>query len=106
MQLPLESGKAKLPVFEDKQIENARVIEKDEAGHIVKVEKDGVVYLDGAMKACFDRPISGLDCIPGWGWRDAFAQARALQEHVLRVKDGGASYAYADDQAILVDVDY
>ena len=106
VQLPLESGKAKLPVYEEKQAESALVIEKDEAGHIVKVEKDGVVYLDGTVKPCFDRPYSGLDCIPGWGWRDAFAPARELREHVLRVTENGAKYAYVSEQAIFADVAY
>jgi len=106
VQLPLESGKAKLPSFNENAAESGLIIEKDEQGHMIRVEKDGVVYLDGAVKPCFDRPYSGLDCIPSWGWRDAFAPARELEEKVLRVTENGAKYAYVSDQAIFADVDY
>lgn len=106
VQLPLPSGKALLPKKAEPSCECALKIQKDEQGHIVRVEKDGTVYLDGALKACFDRPISGLDCIPGWGWHSDFAQARALEEQTLCVREHGASYAWTSEQAVLVDMDW
>lgn len=93
VQLPLESGE---PVFvpvckpegevqliseNGKTTVCAGEIEAafdEKTGALVRLQRGEQVYLSGAA-ACFDRPISGLDCIPGWGWRDAFESVRQLK---------------------------
>ena len=93
VQLPLESGE---PVFvpvckpegevqlvseNGKTTVRAGEIEAafdEKTGALVRLQRGEQVYLSGAA-ACFDRPISGLDCITGWGWRDAFEPVRQLK---------------------------
>lgn len=106
-QLPLESGKAALPVVTAPAAQSSLTVQTDEMGHIVRVEKDGVVYLDGPVKACFDRPRSGLDTDKDWwGWTKAFEQARSLEEKLLNADKGCAKYAFVAEQAILVDMEH
>lgn len=45
-------------------------------GQIKALEKDGVSYLSSGPKACFDRPYTGLDAQPGWGWYEEYAKVR------------------------------
>ncbi len=116
VQLPLDSGAAKLPESAEKQPAGIDYDIDPVTGHLARLGKDGVPYLVGAMKPCFDRPYSGLDCIPGWGWRDAFAPARNLEEKPLSVeilaeKDGKptlwiAKTAYVSDYTIVTETMY
>lgn len=115
VQLPQEPGAAALPAQAPAVAADSPQLTFDEkTGHLTRIEKNGVVYLDGPVAACFDRPISGLDCIPGWGWEPVFAPARALEERLLSfarfdAEQGPvwvAKYAYTSDYAISADVAY
>lgn len=106
VQLPLPSGAAVLPEKGCTAQNGGIAIERDAAGHIVRIEKDGAVYFSGPVKACFDRPISGMDCIPGWGWYDEFGKARGAQENTVCVRENGASWKWIAGQAIDVDMDW
>ena len=35
---------------------------EEKTGHLVRLSRGETVYLCGPVRACFDRPISGLDC--------------------------------------------
>lgn len=115
VQLPQEPGAAALPEQQPAQPADDLHLTFDEhTGHLTGIEKNGVSYLSGPVAACFDRPISGLDCIPGWGWEPVFAPARALEERLLSftrldTENGPiwtAKYAYTSDDTILVDLTY
>lgn len=43
------------------------------------LEKNNISYLCGGASPCLDRPFSGLDAAPGWGWFGEFAKVRGLQ---------------------------
>lgn len=48
-------------------------------GELIALEKDGANYLCGGASPCLDRPFSGLDAAPGWGWFEEFAKVRWLK---------------------------
>jgi len=48
-----------------------------ENGELVSLSKDGKTYLAGALTPCLDRPYTGLDAQPGWGWYDAYDEIRS-----------------------------
>lgn len=83
-------------------------------GHLVSLCRDGKQILSGAVKASFDRPISGLDCKKDWGWHALFAPARSLTEEVVgfNVMNGGneaivrCEYAYLSSGLIQVEMTY
>ena len=52
-----------------------------ETGEILRLAKDGADYLAGGAP-CFTRPYTGMDAIPGWGWRDTFEQLSGLTKAV------------------------
>lgn len=119
VQLPLASGEAVLPAIEQQEAlpeaqvrsEGGRTVVcagsieaafDEKTGHLVCLSRNGQVYLDGALRACFNRPISGLDCQEGWGWWQAFAPARALEEGERLVR----FHAQAIGGEALVDAHY
>ena len=115
VQLPQEPGAAVLPELLPAQpTADLRLTFDEHTGHLTGIERNGVSYLSGPVAACFDRPISGLDCIPGWGWEPVFAPARALEERLLSftrldTENGPiwtAQYAYISDDTIRVDLTY
>lgn len=83
-------------------------------GYLVSLCRDGRQILSGAIKACFNRPISGLDCTVDWGWYSTFAPARSLTEEVVgfTVLNGGneaivrCEYAYLSIGLIQVEMTY
>ncbi len=95
-QLPLESGAPDAPALEapagqpvavvrdgDSTIVRAGGLEVEfdgKAGSLTALRRDGVTYLAGPLNACFDRPVSGLDCQQGWGWWEAFRPVRELTQ--------------------------
>ena len=117
VQLPQEPGAAGLPALKREPSalkRDLRLTFDERTGHLTGIEMNGTAYLGGSVAACFDRPISGLDCIPGWGWEPVFAPARALEEKLLSftrldTENGPiwtAKYAYTSDDTILVDLTY
>lgn len=48
------------------------------SGALTAYERAGVSYLSGGLP-CFDRPYTGLDADPGWGWYNAYAPLRAAR---------------------------
>jgi beta-galactosidase len=55
-------------------------------GEIILFEKNGVSYLCGGASPCLDRPFSGLDTAPGWGWFADFAKVRWLKHETGTVE--------------------
>ena len=51
-------------------------------GELIAFENNGDVYLCGGASPCLDRPFSGLDAAPGWGWFEEFAKVRGLKRTV------------------------
>ena len=47
-------------------------------GAIQCLSQNGVNALTGGVP-CFDRPYTGLDAVPGWGWMPIFNQARGMK---------------------------
>ena len=45
---------------------------------IVQFSKNGAEYISGGAP-CFDRPYTGLDAEPDWGWRPVFGQLRGMK---------------------------
>jgi beta-galactosidase len=50
-----------------------------QTGGLATLEKEGIQYIRGGASPCLDRPLSGLDAAPGWGWYDEFAKVRWLK---------------------------
>lgn len=104
-QLPLESGGAVLPVMKPVQpapceIREAEgrltvtagetLAEFDPQGHLTLLKKAGKKFLDGAVQACLNRPITGMDC---WGEDRRFRAVREMKERFIgrridRLADG------------------
>lgn len=93
-QLPLEAGKG-IPVPVPRPGGSAVALREDgehfimesqsilavfskEDGSISSLTRNGWAHLSGGTPT-LDRPYSGLDAIPGWGWRDAFDEVRDLR---------------------------
>ena len=116
MQFPLQSGaaaveEAPVRVLPDAAVtwegETVRAAAGDLAaefeektGHLVRLSRGETVYLCGPVRACFDRPISGLDCQAGWGWWDIFSAARGLEEKCTRFA------AFAKGDTAFVEAEY
>ena len=115
VQLPQESGCARvesqrtpsagnLSVVRDAETVisdgDLRICFNEKTGHLIRLEKSGKAYISGDVRACFDRPWSGLDCIPGWGWRDAFTPARELTEQLTDYR------VFGDENEVLVTARY
>lgn len=67
-----------------------------ETGEIISFTKGGIPCLSGSTTPCLDRPYTGLDAIPGWGWYDVFSQARTA------VRKTGAGSVYTGPSATVV----
>lgn len=117
VQLPLESGPAAvveaaplrlLPdaavAWEKGTVRAAagamEAVFEEETGHLTELSCGGKVYLCGPVRACFDRPISGLDCDKGWGWEKDFALARGLEEKLVALR------AFAHGDTAYVEAEY
>ena len=73
---------------------------EEKTGHLVRLSRGETAYLCGPVRACFDRPISGLDCQAGWGWWDIFSAARGLEEKCTHFA------AFAKGDTAFVEVEY
>lgn len=45
-------------------------------GELTLWSKNGIPYVLGGARSCFDRPYTGLDAQPGWGWYEDYAKIR------------------------------
>ena len=59
--------------------------------------KNGFNYLSGGAP-CFERPYTGLDAIPGWGWRGLFEQFSGLRQTV------GKPVCLVSDHAVRIEL--
>ncbi len=75
------------------QAEDVRVEVEEATGLLRGLYRGGSLLASGGQ-ACLDRPYTGLDAQPGWGWYDAFAWVRSLAPRAARVEvsagEGGA----------------
>ncbi len=55
-----------------------RVSIDKKTGMLNFVEKEGVTYLCGGVRPCFDRPYTGLDAQKDWGWFREYEKIRDL----------------------------
>lgn len=47
-----------------------------ETGKLISLSKGEKVYLCGGVTPCLDRPYTGLDARPGWGWNEIYEKVR------------------------------
>lgn len=94
-QFPLASGKINIkrqnrtdcpPVRYEEQTDrhiiagnDFRIAVSKESGELIQMEKNGHDYLLCGGMPCLDRPFTGLDAYPAWGWRQAYSEIRALR---------------------------
>lgn len=57
-----------------------------ESGKLISLSKDEKVYLCGGVTPCLDRPYTGLDARPGWGWYEIYEKIRKQTLLFGRVK--------------------
>jgi beta-galactosidase len=48
-------------------------------GLITELKRDGKTYIDSGFKPTLKRPLTGLDCAPGWGWYSDYGRTRNLE---------------------------
>jgi len=112
VQLPLP-GLAASPSasFPDKK-ENPIAVFDPETGKLTALKKNGVNYLAGPLSVCLDRPFTGLDADPYWGWEQNFAPLRDMKEQLLSFNIqktdketlAEAKYAYTSQYTIFADL--
>lgn len=71
-----------------------------ESGRLISFSKAGQVYLCGGLTPCLDRPYTGLDTKPGWGWNEIYEKIRK-QSLVF-----GAAKVLAGEQEIRVELPF
>lgn len=47
-----------------------------ESGELLGLAKDGKTYVTGSLAPCLDRPYTGLDTQPNWGWYNEYEKIR------------------------------
>jgi beta-galactosidase len=55
-------------------------------GLILSLKKAGKTYLEGSFKPTLNRPMTGLDVRPDWGWYDDYEKIRHLVSRVTAVR--------------------
>ncbi|MDR0475174.1 MAG: DUF4981 domain-containing protein [Treponema sp.] len=67
-------------------------------GLITRLSKNGNIYLTAGFKPVLNRPYTGLDAEPGWGWHGEYEKARCLANRVVSSKmlkgSGCASFEF------------
>ena len=51
-------------------------------GRLTRYERHGAAYVLDGGGPCLNRPLTGLDAKPGWGWYDEYAKVRGLTARV------------------------
>lgn len=77
---PLRSGKPTYVVNEDVLILEAAGTQLKidlRTSEMIALKKNGKKYLTGGFAPCFDRPYTGLDAQPDWGWDKEYQQIRS-----------------------------
>jgi beta-galactosidase len=55
-------------------------------GLILSLKKAGKTYLEGGFKPTLNRPMTGLDVRPDWGWYDDYETIRHLVSRVIAMR--------------------
>jgi beta-galactosidase len=67
-------------------------------GLITGLSKKGTLYLKSGGRPDLNRPITGLDVRPGWGWYDDYEKVRRLEHRIVSCKtlkgDGSALFEF------------
>ncbi|AEF81833.1 glycoside hydrolase family 2 TIM barrel-domain containing protein [Leadbettera azotonutricia] len=72
------------------------------SGLIESLEKAGKLYISSGFKPTFKRPLTGLDCEPGWGWYDEYARTRNLESFVTSYR----SFTGTGGDAVRLEFDF
>ena len=65
-------------------------------GEISRLSRNGADYLAGGTP-CFDRPYTGLDAVPDWGWRTHFDELNGLTKTI------GAATCFTSETAARIE---
>lgn len=67
---------------------------------MLTVTKNGKALLQDGIRPCVDRPLTGLDVRPGWGWYNEYAKLRNAPYRIT------ATRAFAGEDAVCLEVDF
>ncbi len=97
-QFDLESGNAVAAVVPDcdgpacRQTDEELILEASgtelrfdlKTGHMTSLSKNGKTYMTSGFVPCFDRPFTGLDAQPWWGWYQEYQKIRSQSFKFLK----------------------